>query len=776
MFYSFLSSFLHSPWMLLGLATLAIPIIIHLLNRRRYDVVDWGAMQFLQISEVTRRRLMLEEVLLLLLRMALLAVLVLALAGPFFETNLLSRLTGARPNRDVVLVFDGSASMAATDEAGRRSAHDLAREWALAFLDELAPGDTVAVLQAKQQVVAVVPALSHDLQAVRRHIKDLPAPAGACDWPGALKRAHQVLSASKRSEREIILLGDGQRFGWADPDTLFRWELLAGELGYNQPDSTDTTPRPRLWVVNLAHDRPASVPNWALAPLAGNRPVVAVERPVTFHTDLLLSGQAGYAPPHRLRLEVDGKHVRDLPAPQHPKIDNGKVPLSFTHRFATPGSHLVSLVLEADKPAEERKPGYLVRDRVPGDNRQDFAVEVLTALPVLLIDGDSSAATPYHTTDFLRDALSPARDRTPAVKARVVPLKDFNPALLTAEPRPRVLVLHNLPRLETSQQEGVARFLAAGGGVLVTLGERVEADVYNEQLYRGGEGWLPARLDGIEGSEARPKDAARPDPASFTHPTLELFRKLVVGGLGEAHFPRWWKLRTAGQHAAGVSVGSLRTATARYSFLVERAVGAGRVLLCAVPLDNSWGTNLPDLPAFVPLAHELVYYLAGARSAEHNLRPGQPLRYRADTREIDPARFTLQPPGGAAHPLSTRPGVPDTYPAQVLPLERAAVLVYDDARETGVYRLVTPEGATVYYTVQPDARESDLTPCSEEERDRVSKLVPVQYENDRGIIVKPPPGQRRREDYWQYFLVGLIALLAFEVWMTRRMVRNQQAA
>ena len=46
--------------MLFGLAELVIPPLIHLLNRRRYDVVDWGAMQFLQVSETTRRRLLLE--------------------------------------------------------------------------------------------------------------------------------------------------------------------------------------------------------------------------------------------------------------------------------------------------------------------------------------------------------------------------------------------------------------------------------------------------------------------------------------------------------------------------------------------------------------------------------------------------------------------------------------------------------------------------------------------------------------------------------------------
>src|SRR5262249_17743855 len=122
-----LSSFFLNPWMLLGLSAIIIPPIIHLLNRRRFEVVDWGAMQFLQLSEVVRRRLFLEELLLMLLRMVLIAVLVLALAGPFLASSSLARL-GPRSNRDVVLVFDGSYSMGSTCKDG--IPHEKAKEWA----------------------------------------------------------------------------------------------------------------------------------------------------------------------------------------------------------------------------------------------------------------------------------------------------------------------------------------------------------------------------------------------------------------------------------------------------------------------------------------------------------------------------------------------------------------------------------------------------------------------------------------------------------------------
>src|SRR5258707_9257507 len=153
--------------MLIGLAGVAIPIIIHLLNRRRFQVVDWGAMQFLQISDTTRRRLLIEELLLLLLRIGLIGILVLGLAGLWIDFNALaqqvqswggpsfntSKFKLARGNRDVVLVFDGSYSMSYSDK-GAPSAHEAAKGWATAFVPNLDANDTVAILQAKQQAVA----------------------------------------------------------------------------------------------------------------------------------------------------------------------------------------------------------------------------------------------------------------------------------------------------------------------------------------------------------------------------------------------------------------------------------------------------------------------------------------------------------------------------------------------------------------------------------------------------------------------------------------------
>ena len=196
---------------------------------------------------------------------------------------------------------------------------------------------------------------------------------------------------------------------------------------------------------------------------------------------------------------------------------------------------------------------------------------------------------------------------------------------------------------------------------------------------------------------------------SATHPALELFRNDPLGGLSDARFPRWWKTDVTAKDAAGERVATMKSPTAEYSFLAERRYKSGRVLLCSVPLDSSWGTNLTDLPAFVPLAHELVYYLAGARSAEFNLQPGQPIRYRL-TSNAPPDDFRLQPPFGEEKPLNLGAPTPATIPAHVTPPPRPT-LVCDETRETGVYRLKTPGNRVAYYVVQSDPRSRTWPPA-----------------------------------------------------------------
>jgi hypothetical protein len=701
--------------MLAGLVAVLIPPIIHLLNRKRYEVVRWGAMRFLEVSERTRRRFFLEELLLMVIRMGLIAMMVIALAAPLDASRWFDFLAD-RGRRDVVLVIDGSYSMGYRGDGG--TAHDATKAWAVAFLDDLGTDDAVAVLHARQRPSVLVEP-TRDFDIVRTAVQTLPVPRGGCDGPAAVQAASQILAKSNAARREVIVLSDGQRHGWADDAAVAGWEQSAGESP------------PRVWLVNLDPHRPADPPNRSVAPIRANRAVASAGQEITFRSTLEKHG-TGDLPTGRLRLLIDGKPAGDVPTPTSAG-EKGQLPFSVSHRFP-PGSHLVSFQAEPDA--------------LPGDDRQDFAMEVLPQLPVLLVDGDPNPAATRRGSDFLRDALAPARDRHPAVLVRVVSVADFDAAVLSRDfggpgTAPRVVVLCNVGKLTPPQQAGLGGFVEKGGGLLVAPGDRADA---NADLQAAK--WLPATLANPVGDVNQPAKAAQPLPATFFHPALELFRETQAGGLGDARFPRYWKLAPAG--GAAVVVARL---TGDDPFLVEKPYGAGRALEVCVPLDNNWRTNLIELPAFAPLAHELVYYLAGARSASLNLTPGQSLRYRLP-KGVATGGWVLQPPVGSDRPVEAREG-------QIL---------VEDTQEPGVYTLKhSASGAVRFYVVQSDPAESDLSPWTDADRERIRRILPaVEFNDDRTAIVAGITRAPQPAELWWLCMVGVIGLLAAEVWLTRR--------
>jgi hypothetical protein len=701
--------------MLAGLAAVLVPPIIHLLNRKRYDVVRWGAMRFLDVTERTRRRVFLEELLLMIIRMGLIAVMVLALAAPL-DANRWFDFLADRGRRDVVLVVDGSYSMGYRGDG--ETAHDAAKAWATSLLDDLGPDDAVAVVHARQRPTLLVEP-TRDFDQVRTVIQSLPAPRGGCDGPAAVGAAIRTLAKSTAARREVIVLTDGQRHGWTDDTAALGWEQSAGESP------------PRVWLVNLDPRRPADPPNRSVVPIRASRAVSSAGQEITFRTAVERHG-AGDLPAGRLRLLVDGKPAGDL-SPPSVVGEKGQTPFSVRHRFSA-GSHLVSIQAEPDA--------------LPGDDRQDFALEVLPQLPVLLVDGDPNVAATRRGSDFLRDALAPARDSHPAVLARVVSVADLDTAVLARDlagpgTAPRVIVLCNVGRISAPQQATIAAFVEKGGGLLVAHGDRWAADDSPPAK------WLPAKTTGPAGDLNNPAKAVQPLPATFFHPALELFREPQPGGLGDARFSRYWKL-TVPAGSSAVVIGRL---TGDDPFVVEKPFGTGRVLQTCVPLDNTWRTNLVELPAFAPLAHEFVYYLAGARSTALNLTPGQPLRYRL-ANGMPVAGWVLQPPVGPERPVDVRENQ----------------IVVEDTQEPGVYTLKhSASGAVRYYVVQSDPGESNLSPWTDADRERVKRALPAaEFNDDRSAIVAGITRAPQPAELWWVFMLGVIALLSAEVSMTRR--------
>jgi hypothetical protein len=696
-------------WMLFGLFALAVPIVLHLLQRRHHEVHDWGAMQFLPDSVAANRRRWLDEILLMLLRMAMIALIVIALAEPMSNVAWLAPL-GDRNSREIVVVLDGSYSMDVR-VPGQPTPWQEALTWAREHAEQASSVDRHTFLIARQPPVFVQ---DDELASV--------LPRGNPDMPQALAAAWKHLERSKAAKKEIIVLTDGQRHGWADPQTLAALDNLGAQWHADAEQAkADDVAVPSLRVVKVGGELPDVLPNAALAPLVTSRGIAKIGKAVSFESVLHLTGFANHTPPRGVKVFIDGVEVTTLPLPLNAA---GQVPLSWQNRFDKEGTHLVSFVVKADEG----------NDVLAADNEQHTVVEVVKEVPILLVDGDKQLA-PESSTFFLQRALD---------TKQVVSHAAFEASMVLGKAgdtaKPAVLVLADVTRFEPSQIDAINRFLAAGGGVLIVAGERVarEQAFYNKQLYRDGQGWLPAKLTEVASS----REGMAPEPRKFQHPALELFRK-ADGSMKQVRFGAWWKV------ALGSGATVLGTLSNGDPMLLERRYKQGRVILCTVPLDRRWSSNLPSAVEFPVLVHELMYYLAGTTQSASILRNGAPIR-------ID---------GGAPTPT------PLTLRTPELPASDVEVpswpWVCDNTGAIGVYQ-VTVEGRTRSFVVPPDLRESDLTRCTADDWDNVRKRLAAAWIADADApSVAEPDGHR--EELWWMLLVGVVGLLCVEVWMTRRM-------
>ncbi|MGH7129003.1 MAG: vWA domain-containing protein, partial [Planctomycetaceae bacterium] len=428
-------------------------MLAHLLSKKRYDVVSWGAMQFLELGRNARRKLRLEQILLMLVRMGLIALIALGLARPWVKGGFLTNLVSHQP-RDVVLVIDGSYSMGWEGRAA--TPHHDAVAWANRFLEELGPGDTVAVIDAREQPRFVIESPTRDFRRVRKELSELPPPAGSSDLADATARAVQILSRTTNPARDVIVLTDGQAYPWhaSDENLWLRLDDLR-----KQP-----AVKPRVWVVNVGEEYSTKQTNFAVERLELSRELTVADFPIRIQTKIRSSGEE--AATRRVYLEVDGQRLKETTLTvQIPPA--GEATVEFEYRPPSIGSHVVSVVLDDDP--------------LPGDNRADAALAVTEALPVLLIDGDPQPDPARSETFFAQAALSATGNDTPWVAARVVRWDAFQSADLDGV---EAVLLANVPALTETQAAALTEFVGRGGGLFVALGDRVDAAEYNRRLYQ----------------------------------------------------------------------------------------------------------------------------------------------------------------------------------------------------------------------------------------------------------------------------------------------------
>ena len=735
-----MSFFLSNPLMLLGLLGIGLPVIAHLLSRKKYDVVNWGAMQFLQLGRKAKRRIKLEEFWLLALRIGLIALMAIAMTRPWLTGSLVSGFAAA-PAGDYVLIIDSSYSAAWRGAA--KTPHQRAVNWAQQFLDQLSPADTVAVLDARDVATPVVPTLIRDRVLVRRAIEELSPPSGTSKLPEAIVKGLQLLNTGTSASRHVVVITDGQTIPWQNSDEHFWLQL--------QELRSQATVPPEVWVHNT-QEQQARRTNYSLDRLQLSRELTVSDFPVRIKTRLRNTG-AGAAMSRKVFLEVDGQRLADQTQTVRIEAD-GQATIEFEQRFKAVGPHLVAVVTE--------------EDNLPDDDRSEAAISITAALPVLLVDGQPHADVTRTETFFAKAALSASGNSTPWIAATVASVGQLTKPQLGTQ---QVVVLANVARLTDEQIQALSEFVESGGGLAITLGDQANREWHNGPFFDNGKGLLPARLTSIElAPVADDAESITVSNESLQLPWLKQFRAGASDGLLEARFTQWFKVDLAALPVENLAdaksaVVAASVVTARLSngepWLVSKSYGRGQVLLMTSSIDADW-TTLPAKPDYVAFMHELIFELSSGRVAR-NVDVGASLivPLPADTQASD---WQFRAPGGQEHD------------AQLAGDELRPLLRSDETAQPGIYRLHRRDKAVEFrdevFVVNADRAESDLNPLPD---DRWSELTA----DDRLHRIKTPrdlaqslKSDHSRVEIWHLLMLVFLAMLVGEVVMTRRLVQG----
>ncbi|MDB4791160.1 BatA domain-containing protein, partial [Akkermansiaceae bacterium] len=216
-----------SQSILWGLFAASIPVIIHLLNRRRFRIVDWAATSFLlKASRESRGKKKLKHILILICRTLAIAALIFAVARPLLGGFLGS---GSGSVGTVILVLDRSASMETKAESGAQSY----RQAVITRVSE-------AVEKMGSPRLILIDSASGDIQEVPSPdaLPDLSttfATDTQADIPTLLTKAIDYIDETNPGQTEVWLASDMQRGDWRPTDS--RWNAVRAGLE-NLPSET----------------------------------------------------------------------------------------------------------------------------------------------------------------------------------------------------------------------------------------------------------------------------------------------------------------------------------------------------------------------------------------------------------------------------------------------------------------------------------------------------------------------------------------------------------
>ncbi len=665
------------PLFLAGLLGALVPIVIHLIHRRRPRKQPFPAIE-LVISSVKRveRRWRLRRILLLASRVLLIAAFAIAASRPLWSPDTTGERVPTGPVRWAI-VIDTTLSMRAQYDGTTSFARALTE--ARNRIDALGPEDMAVVVAAASPPRLLVRRPTADQAILLDALDDLEAGFMPGDLSEAVSTAVQALGRQGASEETAP--GKDENAGFSARVVILSDLAQSSFNSAAELTVPGTSETAVLEVVDVLDEVPAekrvnrAITELDAVQVPGQAPRTVEVRARVQSFDRTGSERA--ATPIDITLTEDG---RDLIAGSVDIVAGTIVDKPIRHSFPSAGAHPVEVSIETDGLAE--------------DDRRFAKVDVRQQVRTLVVDGAPSGVPKDDEIYYLERALLAGTSDHPP--PQIIGADELGRADFAAYD---VVILAGVDVFNRQDGARLLKFVEAGGGLLVTASATLDIELYNAELGRG----LPRLLRGLKRVEGFDTVGGR-EPIALAEPSIDdpitqPFSGEAMGGLLSTRSTGYWLLQPATEPKMDVH---LRFEDGQPA-LVSRTFGSGRVAFLTTSIDRDL-TDLPIQPAFVPVVRRLVLFLGGALEMPDERRTlvGQP-------------RVILVPDGVHRLVVEAPDGRRSDWGRSEMDEGR---VTYDRTQRPGHYRVLASFAGALeplpseHFSVNVDSRESDLKPLS----------------------------------------------------------------
>ena len=527
-----------------------IPVLIHLLNRKKSKLIVFSSLDFLKsLQKKKMKKVKIRQILLLIIRTAVLLLAVMAFARPVSKIQEQGAID-AHTKTSVVILIDNSVATSYLSEKGMiLDEIKLKTEQILNYLKE---GDEAVIIATAGNLAASNTAFTQNFTQLKALTKEITYRNARSNINDALYWANKALESARNVNREIYILTPFFSSGFTD-------EKITQQNGA------------KLIFVDCSVQ---PINNVGIQSVQILSKIIETHKPVELRAvvrnfskeriqDLMLSVYLGGKRVGQASLTINGEDdaIVDM------KITPTKT--GFLH-----GS------IEIDD------------DLLGADNRRFFHLFIPPRIQVLL------AGNSARDTEFIRLAINPESLSSMPIRVKTVNAKQLAIENLGEY---HVIILSNVPRLDDALMRRLEAFLSSGKGLLLIPGSDADAANYNTFLSKIGFGKITGIIDNLSYSGVS-TGIGRVD---YSHPIISGIYDQKVVNERSMESPDFMKLFMTERTGPSKTVIAYSN---NASFMEETGIKSFNALFFTSAVDLSWN-NWPIKGIFVPLINRSINYL-----------------------------------------------------------------------------------------------------------------------------------------------------------------------